>query len=100
MDYYKEYKEAKEWHRKVCIMHLFHTAQCMHDTNWTLNATAKFFDVSIGLVSENIRLAKQLDERPELMKASNRQEALDMEKRKYTRYRINHIKHEDEDEDE
>lgn len=74
-------------------MHLFHSTMLLTNSSWKLGDTAKYFSVSIGLVSENIKLAKQLDNRPELLKASNRQEALDMERRRYSRIKI-----EDDDE--
>lgn len=88
VDYYAEYKNAKEWHKKVCIMNLFHNTMLLQCHSWTLSDTAKFFDVSIGLVSENLKLAIQLDERPELMQAKSRQEALDMERRKHRRIKL------------
>jgi hypothetical protein len=82
MDYRKEYDETKEWHRKVCLIHLYHSHQLLHDKRWTLINTAVYFGVSIGLVSENIKLAKAIDTRPELMKCDSRQKALNVLEKK------------------
>lgn len=82
MDYQKEYSEAKEWYRKASIMSLYHTYQCLQDKSWTLRDTAIYFGVSIGLVSENIKLAKSLETNSQLMKAPNRQEALKLIERR------------------
>lgn len=87
MNHYEDYKKAKEWHKKASIMSLFHTTMQLKISGWKISDTAKFFNVSIGLVSENLKLAKQFDNRPELLKAETRQRALDMERRKSTRYK-------------
>lgn len=82
MDYQTEYANAKEWHRKASIMSLYHTFQCLQDKTWTLRDTAVFFGVSIGLVSENLKLAKGMEINPQLVKAESRQKALELAERR------------------
>lgn len=93
-DFFSRYNEQREWHRKVLVMQMYH-ALCLHSNkHWKLGDTAKYFGVSIGLVSENLRLAKAFDDKPEIMKLDSRQKALDaIDRRRFPR-----IKMEDDDE--
>lgn len=43
---------------------------------WTISRTAEFFDISIGLVSENLSLAEQVHKYPELINCKSRVKAL------------------------
>lgn len=44
-------------------MGLYHTAQLnLNCGNWTVKDTASYFDVSNGLVSENLKLHRSIDE--------------------------------------
>ena len=81
MDYLTEYKDTKSWVRKAILMNLLHTTRKLKG-HWSVSLTAQFFDVSIGLVSENLKLAKAFDGRPELMKCESRQKALDVMERR------------------
>jgi hypothetical protein len=82
MTFPEKYLTEKTWHGKVLIMSLYHTAMTLKFKNWTLTDTAKQFNCSIGLVSENLALAKLIDINPKIMKCKSRQEAL--EKRRKT----------------
>ena len=57
-------------------MGLFHTIASNSDDGWTLTMTAKEFNVSIGLVSENLKLARAIDNNPKIMKIETRELAL------------------------
>lgn len=61
MTYKEQYEAHIKWQDKVAIMSLFHHLQMASHKKWILNDTAKYFDVAIGLVSENIRLAMNLE---------------------------------------
>lgn len=73
-----KYSELKTWPEKATLISLYHTAMCMKFKEWTLADTAEHFSVSIGLVSENIRLAKLIDSElgTKLIKCETREKAL------------------------
>jgi hypothetical protein len=89
----EKYISSTTWQEKVVLMHLFHQGMCLkHPNMWNMKMTASHFGVSMGLVSENIRLAKEISgERSEkLMKAKTRDDGLKLiERRKYPRDRNN-----------
>lgn len=68
------YRTAKTWQEKVLVMNLYHKHMAMIHDSWSVRKTAKYFEKSIGLTSENLMLAKVF----EAVKHFNtRQEALD-----------------------
>lgn len=73
----EQYQKATKWTDKVSLMELLYLSKRMNDKHWTLNDTAAFFSVSIGLVSENLKLANELNNNPELAICETRQKALD-----------------------
>jgi len=58
------------------IMEIYHLTMIVHNKEWNLTNTAIEFNVSIGLVSENLRLAEAFHIDSKLMKCPTRQEAL------------------------
>jgi len=68
-----EYEKSKQWNVKVLLMNVFHIQRKVEDKKWRIRDTANYFEVSMGLVSENLKLAKQIKV---LKKCSNREEAL------------------------
>lgn len=89
-EFKKQYNESDSWQQKVIILSLFHSSMIIRDKNWNMKQTAAHFSISIGLVSENIRLAKELNgtKCDELMKSATREDGLKLvERRKYTRDR-------------
>lgn len=54
--YRQKYDTVFKWDHKVIVMYLYH----MKYPRARLKDVAKYFDVSIGLVSENLKLGKQL----------------------------------------
>ena len=87
------------WQEKAVLMSLYHTAMLMKYPTWNLGDTAEHFGVSIGLVSENIRLAKEIDKgNMKITLCSYREAALKlMERRYYTRDRKEFTLFEDEE---
>lgn len=61
MSFKDRYNQCKTWHEKVLVMGLYHLAQQNRCNGWTVKDTALYFDVSNGLVSENLKLHKSID---------------------------------------
>lgn len=57
-------------------MEIYHLTMQSHIKGWTLSNTAEHFRVSIGLVSENLKLAHALHSNESLIKCESRQDAL------------------------
>lgn len=78
MTFKEKYNSVSDWYRKAIIMNMYHLAQISRtDGNWTIQYTAHYFECSIGLVSENLKIADciQTDESI-MMKMKTRREAL------------------------
>lgn len=59
---YKElFHSSLNWKEKVLVMEQFHLLMLFKRSPWHLKDTAKYFKVSMALVSENISLAKNMD---------------------------------------
>lgn len=76
MTFQEKYEKAKIWYEKVLVMEIYHLAMTHRQANWTLTRTAKFFEVSTGLVSENLRLAQAIHTNEKLITCESRQDAL------------------------
>lgn len=76
MTFLEKYQACETWHEKVIVMGLYHLAMSSRNKGWTLVKTAEDFGCSIGLVSENLKLAHAIHNNERLMKCSSRQEAL------------------------
>ncbi len=70
------YRAEDTWYGKVLIMGAYHVVRCSEFPEWTLHHTANDFQVSVGLVSENIRLAIALDTNKNLINCKSRTDAL------------------------
>lgn len=57
-------------------MEIYHLAMTHRERGWTLSKTANSFGVSIGLVSENLRLAQAIHTNDRIIKCESRQDAL------------------------
>lgn len=73
MTFIERYNQCNIWHEKVLVMGLYHLAQCNRNPWWTLIDTAEYFEVSIGLVSENIKLHKAIDNNIKLIQFTREQ---------------------------
>lgn len=76
MTFQERYSSESTWHGKATVMGLFHLTMTQRDKTWTIGKTAKEFGVSLGLVSENLRLASFIHTHPKLIECPTRQEAL------------------------
>lgn len=76
MTFVERYNQESTWQGRAIVMEIFHLAACAHHKDWTVTKTAQYFRVSIGLVSENLRLASALHESESLSKKESRQDAL------------------------
>lgn len=76
MTFVERYYLEKTWHGKVLVMEIYHLAMSIRAPDWTLSKTAKEFNVSVGLVSENLRLAELIHENEKILKCKMRKDAL------------------------
>lgn len=76
MTFLEKYQQCTTWHEKVTVMELYHLYGVLSVKKWTVGHTASYFEVSKGLVSENLKLASALHSNPKLLNAPNRQAAL------------------------
>lgn len=74
MTFKDRYNQCKTWHEKVLVMGLYHLTQKQRwGSYWNMTETAEYFEVSKGLVSENLKLYKFIDEDIRLIKHTREQ---------------------------
>lgn len=76
MTFVEKYQSETTWHGKATVMEIYHLTMMHRHSDWTLSKTAHAFRVSIGLVSENLRLAQAIHVNEKIMTCESRQEAL------------------------
>lgn len=76
MTFKERYYNEVTWHGKVTVMEIFHLAMSHNEKNWTLVKTAESFGCSIGLVSENLKLAQAIHSNENILNCESRQIAL------------------------
>lgn len=76
MTFKEKYEAERRWSDKVMIMEIYHLTMSHRQKGWTLTKTATHFEVSVGLVSENLRLAKAMHKSDKFLRCETRQEAL------------------------
>ena len=76
MTFRERYQKSETWHEKAIVMEIYHLAMSQRIQGWTISGTAEYFSVSMGLASENLKLAHGLHVDSSLIKSPNRQEAL------------------------
>ena len=72
----ERYSQEKLWFKKVLLMEVYHLSKVHADKDWTLGETAKDFGCSIGLVSENLKLARAIQVNEKIMNLPTRTIAL------------------------
>ena len=83
MTFIERYQIAETWQEKALVMSLYHLA-ASERKDWTIKKTALVFGVSIGLASENIKLANAIDSGSHVINCKTRQEALTkLERKRY-----------------
>ncbi len=76
MTFLEKYNSESTWHGKALVMEIYHLAMRSRSKNWTITQTATDFGVSIGLVSENLRLANMIHNHPKILECPSRQDAI------------------------
>jgi len=61
MTFVEAYLKSSDWKRKIVLVSVFHKSRLSKDHRWTVRATAKYFKISVGLASENLRLSLEWD---------------------------------------
>lgn len=75
----EKYKKTSSWLLRARLIFVYHNYQMFkHEYKWSVRKTARYFDVSIGQVSESLKLVSNYDK---IKDCKTRQEAL--EKVKY-----------------
>jgi len=62
----EQFDGEKLWYKRVVIIELYYLAMRNKDKSWGVRETAKYFKISLGHVSENLKLAKALHKDPSL----------------------------------
>lgn len=58
----EHYDKAKSWQRKCIVISFYHHGMLIrHKGKWNVRRTSQYFGVSIGKVSEDIKLCLVLD---------------------------------------
>lgn len=76
MTYKEKFDNETDWRKKALIVELFHLMMLMrHKGTWTVKKTAATFKKSVGLISENLNLARAI-KNSELDNCTSRNKAL------------------------
>jgi len=76
MTFKEKFDSEHIWHRKVLILELFHNSMRLRNVRWSQRDTASAFGVSLGLVNEDLLLARLVKEDSGIDKCKTRKEAL------------------------
>lgn len=76
MTFKDRYDQETTWQGKATVMEIYHFAMTSRIEGWTVTLTAEHFQCSIGLVSENLRLARAMHYDDKITDTPTRQEAL------------------------
>jgi len=76
MTHLERYNSVKSWQERAQVMEIFHLGMCLTDKKWTISKTSEYFQCSIGLVSENLRIAETSHKEPSILLCNTRQEAV------------------------
>ena len=95
-EFKNKFDQSTNWIDKVLIVSVFHNIQVLKNGSWKISNTALHFEISLGLCSENLRLAKEIDNGNDKIKnAKHREDALKMiDRRGYKENRKDYIHNE------
>lgn len=89
----EKFEKCITWQDKVRYINLYHALMTFRKDKWNIRKTALYFGISIGLVSENLRLAEHMDH---VKQCITRKEALVLSNEYIrTRKRTHKAKHRD-----
>jgi len=75
MTYQEALAHERRWYKRVTIIHMYHIRMC-RSRKWSLRKTAAKLGISVGNVSEAIKLSTAILDKPEL-EGLKRAEALE-----------------------
>lgn len=58
--YKEQFDSETDWRKRVLIVELFHLQMLVNNPRWRIRDTARAFKRSVGLISENLELAKHI----------------------------------------
>lgn len=76
MTFLEKYNQETTWYGRATVMEIYHLAQTVRNKGWTIAKTAEAFQVSVGLVSENLKLANAIHFDERILRCESRHEAL------------------------
>jgi len=77
MTFRERYQIEQSWLGKVLIIDYYHSAMILKNPDrWGMRDTARYFGISLGLVCENIKIAKIIEDNPELKTKKYRKDVL------------------------
>lgn len=76
MNFAQKYASERRWLDKILIMELYHLAQVICVSSWTIRETAEYFQVSKATVSENLLLGNAFRANAGIESCGSRNKAL------------------------
>lgn len=73
MTFKEKLEKEKRWCEKIFIIALYHNSKLYHNNKWKIIDTANYFDVSIGQISEALKLCEAIKKYPALENLSRNQ---------------------------
>ena len=61
MTFKDKYDASRNWKDRVKIIDLYHKIKIVKNKSWSIRLTAGYFDLSIGLICENLAIAQRFD---------------------------------------
>lgn len=66
MTFLEALKQEKIWHKRALMINFYHNLMLLKKKNWNMRKTAKRLEISLGMVSESIKLAKAVVDNKEI----------------------------------
>ncbi len=62
MTFLEKYRKETKWQLRIILMEMFHLYKQSNNEKWQMKNTAGYFGVSKSLVSENLAIARKLEQ--------------------------------------
>jgi hypothetical protein len=72
----ERFKNEKRWKDKCLLLEIIHIKMKQQKKLWRIRDTAKMLNLSVGLVSEDLQLARKLVDDEEISKCESRNKAI------------------------
>jgi hypothetical protein len=76
MTFLERYRNEQTWYGKVIVLEIYHLTMSQRDKAWTIAKTAAAFEISVSLVSENLKIAEAMHKDGTLINCESRVKAL------------------------